>query len=102
MKLRRSLVIGFAALTFSVPAWGAHHEAGEVGKGQQKAKEKAADGREKAEDAMDRAEDAKGEAMRERRDQRKEIMDEAKSSTEPSERKGKKPWWKFWGSDESE
>jgi hypothetical protein len=43
----------------------------------------------------------RGAEMRDRRDERKAIMQEAKGSSEPgTPQKGKKPWWRFWGSDE--
>jgi len=41
--------------------------------------------------------------MRERRDERKQIMEESKTQGKKEEPpKGKKPWWKFWESDEEE
>jgi hypothetical protein len=40
----------------------------------------------------------KGEEMQERKEERKQIMEENKGEDKP--KKGKKPWWKFWESDE--
>ena len=58
-----------------------------------KAKDKA--------DEMKNKGQAKAAEMRERRDERKAIKDEYKAAAEPgTPRAGKKPWWKFWGSDE--
>ena len=57
--------------------------------------------RERAEAAVDKADPGRGAEMRARRDERKAIMEDAKSSAEPgTPRKGKKPWYRFWESDE--
>jgi hypothetical protein len=59
---------------------------------------------ERGEELSERGEMAvggRGAEMRDRRDERKAIMQEAKGSSEPgTPQKGKKPWWRFWGSDE--
>ncbi len=116
MKQTRAMaiLISLAFLALSAPTMAAHHEGdAEKAKGHQKVREMKAkgkahademkqEGKTHADEMTEKANDAKGEAMRERRDERKAIMDEAKSTTEPSERKGKKPWWKFWGSDDAE
>jgi hypothetical protein len=55
----------------------------------------------RGEAGVDRADKGRGAEMRTRRDERKAIMEEAKSSAEPgTPRKGKKPWYRFWESDE--
>lgn len=57
--------------------------------------------REQGEAAVDEADPGRGAEMRARRDERKAIMEDAKSSAEPgTPRKGKKPWYRFWESDE--
>lgn len=67
-----------------------------AGKKAEAAKQKVRDVKGEAHEAHE----AHGEAMRERRDQRKAIMEEAKQAHEPgTPQAGKKPWWKFWGSD---
>jgi len=39
--------------------------------------------------------------MRERRDERKEIKEQyGAGDADKSDNAGKKPWWKFWGSDD--
>ena len=119
-----------ALVAFSLPVAAAHHEEAEHGRSHQKAKktktavemkEEAAemkgeakreaseraeeameDASERKDEALERSGDSRGAEMRERSDQRKAIMEESKSGTEPSERKGKKAWWKFWGSDGAE
>lgn len=78
-----ALFLTVLALALAPPAFADHHE----GKGPAKASEKA----------------AQGDEMRERRDERKTIMEQEKSAAEPgTPRKGKKSWWRFWESDESE
>ena len=50
---------------------------------------------------MDKADRGRGAEMRARCDERKAIMEDAKSGAEPgTPRKGKKPWYRFWESDE--
>ena len=57
--------------------------------------------RRRGEAAVDEADPGRGAEMRARRDERKAIMEDAKSSAEPgTPRKGKKPWYRFWESDE--
>jgi hypothetical protein len=112
MRIRRIVLLG-ALLSLAVAPAALADEHGGKGKGKtaEKAREKAPD---EAEQARERAEErtrtesagedagkARGEEMRERREERKRIMEEAKGSAEPgTPRKGKKPWWRFWESDE--
>ena len=42
----------------------------------------------------------RSQEMQERSQERKQIQEEYHSEGEKA--KGKKPWWKFWGSDESD
>jgi hypothetical protein len=46
---------------------------------------------------------SKGDEMQARQQERKEIQDQYRTAVKEGEAektKGKKPWWKFWGSDE--
>ncbi len=113
-----------AALALGTPALAGHHET--KGKGQEKAQKHKADAMNRADEARkdaearaerareqaeERGEEAResaereqrgrGDEMRARREERKAIMDEAKTGAETgTPRKGKKPWWRFWESDE--
>ena len=67
----------------------------------EEAEESSREAREEAGERSEGATKGRGAEMRARRDERKAIMDEAKSAAEPgTPRKGKKPWWRFWESDE--
>lgn len=104
MTLRIATLLASAALLLAAPvALADHHE----GKGKAKAAEKAAEARgsDAAEEAREKGEEAaeaaRGDEMRARRDERKAIMEETRSGAEPgTPRKGKKPWWRFWESDD--
>jgi len=106
MKIRRSMAVTLTTLALAVPAMATHHEDASA-KGREKAEEASAKGRERAGAARARGTDAveeteaQGDAMKDRRDERKAIMDQTKGAAEPgTPQKGKKPWWRFWGSDE--
>jgi hypothetical protein len=72
----------------------------------EEAEERAEEAREEAEERAEKAREmgeGRGGEMRARRDERKAIMEEAKAGHEPgTPQKGKKPWWRFWESDDGE
>jgi hypothetical protein len=111
MRIRRIALLG-ALLSLALAPAALADEHGAKGKGHEKAHGKAEQARERAESAGEEgaarsesadeeAGKARGEEMRARRDERKAIMEEARDAAEPgTPRKGKKPWWRFWQSDE--
>lgn len=103
MRIRRIVQLG-ALLALAVAPAALADEHGKEGKGHDKshqAREHAEEGDAQSEPAAEEAGKSRGDEMRARRDERKEIMEEAKDSAEPgTPRKGKKPWWRFWESDE--
>ena len=79
----------------------AHEARGRSAEARDAAEEGAKRTRERGEAAVDQADKGRGAEMRARRDERKAIMEDAKSAAEPgTPRKGKKPWYRFWESDE--
>jgi hypothetical protein len=91
-RIVASLALGLSLVFAPALTLADHHE---TEKGRKVEKSKGAD---KSKDK------AQGAAMRERRDERKAIKDAYKEDVQAGgERvKGKKPWWKFWGSDDEE
>lgn len=100
MKLRTIAILAALAAALATPTLAGNHGDEVRGKPVEKLKEGGEKAVQRTEEAGEAAE-GRGAEMRERRDERKAIMDEAKGAAEPgTPRKGKKPWWRFWESDE--
>lgn len=67
------------------------------------AAEGKSNGKESRKSADAAAGNGRGDEMRGRRDERKEIMEESRAGAEPdAPRKGKKPWYRFWESNDED